>query len=438
MGLFISKFGGVSLEDGAAVRRVGELVRSQPERQVLVVSALKGVTQALDAACEAAREGLLDWDQLRVRHRSVLRQLDLPGDSLDRLLLSLRALLAHMARTGEVRERERDHVLSFGERMSARIVAAHLRRNAQAAVAIDAFDLGLIHRPDLPAPEAMPPPERERLRTRLLDVEGVAVVTGFVAVDTLGDLTTLGPNGSDLTATWLAEALGAEEVHLWKAVGGIFTADPNMIPGAQPLEQLGWDDAAAMAREGADVLHPAAGEPARRARIPVRVRSVFQPGSPGTLVSGKVPERAGPVALATRGRIALLETRGGPDRSEAVMRSALEELGLRLEARGLQPHGLYVESAVATLVIPDPSGLDRILGGLLEPGIHVRRGLGSMALVGLGVEQDQHLSALLSRSGGEGSLLLPPRPGARARCLLVARERLGAVATGVHEQLFEA
>ena len=432
----MTKFGGAALEDGAAVRRVGAFLRRDTgTRQVLVVSAHRGVTEELRSACVAARSGRLAWDAVRVRHRTILRQLELPGDLLDRHLQALRALLAHLAGVGHVDARQRDHVLSFGERMSARVVAAHLRAGGIAAAAVDAFDLGLVHHPERPAPAESRAEERAALRDRLLAIEGVPVVTGFVALDPVGDLTTLGPNGSDLTATWLAEALGASRVELWKPVPGIFSADPKLVPDARRLERIGWEDAAALALQGADVLHPTAGAPARRAGIPVRVRGYDAPDEAGTLVSDALEDPRGPLALAHRKNVAVLDRVTGAEGREHVVRSELELLGIELEAQGLQPLSLVSDGARATLLLPDGPECARLLQGRTRPGDTWKGGWSQVALIGRGVERDVELARKLLECAGSEARLVPPRAGSRARSVLVPRERLTDVASRLHAEV---
>lgn len=453
MKLRVSKFGGAALADGDGVRRVARLVRASAGRpgelrQVLVVSAHRGVTQQLVEACEDARSGRLAWDALRVRHRTLLRQLDLPGELLDRHLDGLRSLLAHLAGLGVVDARQRDHVLSFGERMSARVVAAHLRAVGRPAVAVDAYDLGLVRHAELAAPAAADETARVALRRRLLGVEGLPVVTGFVALDGRGDLTTLGPNGSDLTATWLAEALGADEVQLWKPVGGVYTADPRLVPEARPLERLGWEDAAALALHGADVLHPLAGAPARRGGIPLRVRGLEDGDGEGTLVGEPEGARPGPtlpVALAHRARVELLVLPLGAgaetvaERAEAA-RASLEAVGLALEAEGEQPLGLAVDDAEATLLLASTPGLQRALTAVerssVWPGPVRLDDLAALTPVGPGAEEDVLLLRALRQFGGPGGRLLPARSGSRARTLLVPRDALPSTARALHAHLF--
>ena len=121
----VLKFGGAALRDGPAVRQAARIVRMEGgERPLVVVSAHEGVTGLLERTLESVRAGRLEWDPLRIRHRTILRQLELPGDLLDRHLRDLRSILEMIARRPRPDRRIRDLVLSFGERMSARVFSA--------------------------------------------------------------------------------------------------------------------------------------------------------------------------------------------------------------------------------------------------------------------------------------------------------------------------
>jgi aspartate kinase len=364
----ILKFGGVALRDGPAVRRVVGIVRSHGgERPLVVVSALGGVTAQLEAAVDRAAEGAFEWDPIRIRHRTLLRQLDLPGDLLDRHLRELHGILASLSHPGAIaggpegtRRRFRDFVLSFGERMSARIVAAALRAAGTEATPLDAHDLGLVT-----AGGRLGPPEDapERVLASIRGVPGVPVVTGFLALDDHGHLTTLGRNGSDLTAAWLGAATGAEEVQLWKRVPGLLTADPALVPAARPLDRVGWQEAEEIARHGPGVLHPGSVEPAHRAGIPIHVRDLDHPDAPGTRIEGERVHR-GLFAVAHRDVAAL---------RIPLEQSAPEEVLARLGRRGLRPYATSVVGGELEVLLDEPRelGVDVVEagGGRLETGL---------------------------------------------------------------------
>lgn len=303
--IFIHKFGGAPITGRRRMSRAASLVAANGGRgAVVVVSALAGVTDALLAASARASRG--DRRSAAPLARDLLRRhLALnPGDPeverrLRRMARSLEASLAAAARRGALGPRERDAVLSFGERMATPLFAAWLRRHGVPAVAMDAGDAGLLT--DESFGSASPRPEAPaRIRWSLgplLRSGRVPVVTGFLGRSPRGHTTTLGRGGSDYTATILGAALKAREVWLWKETDGIMSADPRIVPAARPLDRLSYEEAMELSFFGAKILHPRAMEPAMAAGIPVRVRSVLHPESPGTRI-GRGRERSQDVVKA--------------------------------------------------------------------------------------------------------------------------------------------
>jgi aspartate kinase len=441
----VLKFGGAALRDGPATLRAASLVRERGgARPVVVVSAHEGVTELLDRALEDALCGTLSFDPVRVRHRTILRQLELPGDFLDRHLAELRAVLGALCADRRADRRLRDHVLSFGERMSARVVAAILRRQGCEATPMDAFDLGLVARGGgLEHPERAAP----ALSRAVLGGRGVAVVTGFLALDDAGHVTTLGRNGSDLTAAWFAAALGAEEIQLWKEVPGLLSADPRLVPHARHVAELGWAEAEELARHGAQVLHPGALELAARARIPVRLLDVNDSDAPGSLVAGESGAR-GPLALAHRPRLARFTVRLDAARDRGA---ELSEILAAFSAQSLEPYLGRIGAGSFEAFVPSAKCEARVeravaaLGtqGARDGGERVRAedGFASLALVGPGVAQDERVETELARLAGEAELptrLEPPELHARSRVLLTRSEALAPLVARVHEALFDS
>jgi aspartate kinase len=339
------KFGGAALADGAGVRRAGQIVAEHGgERPVVVVSALLGVTRTLDRLGREAAEGAAaDPAELRIRHRTVLSQLELDAELLDRHLTELSMVLRSIRHRRRLRPVERDYLLSFGERISARLVAAHLRARGVHATPVDAFDLGLASDSNHGAARPLPGTVDD-LREALERVPGVPVVTGFVAADRAGNLTTLGRNGSDLSAALVGAATGAREVQFWKAVPGVMTADPALVPAARCHPRIGYADAAVYARAGAEVLHPDTLEPLVATGIPARVLDVRDPDEPGTLIADGPPleEPLGVVVLKDPAGVTVCGAAGA-----TRARALLEEAGIEVLAQHRRIPGPCPRFAVA-------------------------------------------------------------------------------------------
>ncbi len=322
----VFKFGGAALADGPGVGRVVSIVADRSNPLIIVVSAHSGVTAVLRELAEDAVHGRADVAKVRIRHRSLCTQLGLESELLDRYWVELAQLLAGIADRGSLSAQDRDAVLSIGERVSARIVARSLRARGVFATPVDAFDLGFVAEDE----EGRVRPRADsgaNVRLALEGVPGVPVVTGFLARTESGLLTTLGPNGSDWTASWLAEAVQATELVFWKTVPGIMTADPHLVPKARVIERLPYADAFELARHGAEVLHPNSIEPARRANVHVTIRDVLNPAGAGTELVELAPSSE-PVGITTtreNGPLMRIAVVGGASFTERAVRVLRDE-----------------------------------------------------------------------------------------------------------------
>mmetsp|Transcript_20205 Transcript_20205/g.61612 ORF Transcript_20205/g.61612 Transcript_20205/m.61612 type:complete len:515 (-) Transcript_20205:152-1696(-) len=291
----VMKFGGSSVRDAERIAEVASLVRAQMvEHSVqpcLVCSAMGKTTNGLLAAADRAiDEGTVDLSTVRALHVETLDALSISGTEASEvveLLDKCERTLEGVALLGELSPRTRDLVVSYGERLSGRVVAATLRRQGVRAKQLEAWDVGVVTTDEFG--EATPLDQSwEGIAASLLPVmeEGtVPVVTGFIGKDLQGRVTTLGRGGSDLTASLLGAAAGFDEVQVWKDVDGILTADPRICPAAAPVARVTFDEAAELAYFGAQVLHPLAMQPCRRAGVPFRVKNSYNPAAEGTLIS---------------------------------------------------------------------------------------------------------------------------------------------------------
>ncbi|HVE13885.1 MAG TPA: aspartate kinase, partial [Elusimicrobiota bacterium] len=279
------KFGGSSVRGAEPIRRVIEIVRGRLARKpVVVVSAMRGTTDALIAlGQDLARGSAYRLGAIRQEHLKAVADLGLEPRIVERELAELEALAKGVAMVRELSPRSWDAMVSFGERLSARIIAAAFAKAGIAARAHDAFDAGMLTDDRFGA--ARPLPEADAaIRKALGKPKELAVVTGYIGKTKGGEVTTLGRNGSDYTATILGAALGAEEVEIWTDVDGVMTADPALVGGARSLKRLSFAEASELAYYGGRVLHPATLLPAVRKGIPIRVLNTFRPGAPGTVI----------------------------------------------------------------------------------------------------------------------------------------------------------
>lgn len=323
----VMKFGGTSVGDAARIRSAVNIVAETSKQRtvVMVVSAMSGITNTLVAAAqkavsgdEAAAEALAAV--LAARHRETIETLIPEGENRRDLLAEIGRLIERTsnycrgcALLSELSPRALDAIAGAGERLTARIVAATLRELGLRGVAFDATDLIVtdeVHGGARPLPK----PTREKTRAGLLpllEAGGIPVVTGFIAATSKGIQTTLGRGGSDFSATILGAALDAHEVIIWTDVDGVLTADPRMVPEAITLDEISYSEAGELAFFGAKVLHPLTLRPVAEKKIPVWIRSSFEPGKAGTKITHTArPSPVGVKAVTATREVALITVAG--------------------------------------------------------------------------------------------------------------------------------
>ena len=290
--MLVMKFGGTSVGDAQRIRDVIEIVRGRLARcPVVVVSAQSGVTNELIALAEAAARTETSAAALRARFDRLLAELALPADLVEDELEELDALLRGVTLVGDLTPRSLDRMMSFGERCSARIVAAAMTKAGIPADPFMAYEVGVLTDSAYgsAAVEASTYAEIPRLLGPAVATGRIAVVTGFIAKDKDGFLTTLGRGGSDYSAAIFGAALAAQEIEIWTDVDGVMSADPRIVPAARSVDRMSFGEASELAYYGAKVIHPATIQPAVARNIPIRVLNTFRPESAGTLVLGEVP-----------------------------------------------------------------------------------------------------------------------------------------------------
>jgi aspartate kinase len=316
------KFGGTSVEDPAAINRTAGIVAGRVavgKRPVVVVSALAKVTDQLLRAAGAASQGdrtgaLAISSRLRSRHRdtacallkdsaALVTLIDQKFDSLDEILRGLAAIL-------ELTPRISDLVVSYGERISSRIVAAAFSERGIDAVHIDAREVIVTDsqfQKAAPLDSIIEKRSAEKLRP-LVDQSRVPVMGGFIASNEDGITTTLGRGGSDFTGALVGGALNAGAIEIWTDVDGIMTCDPRVCSDALRVKVISFEEAAELAYFGAKVLHPATILPAVKKNIPVLVLNSRKPTNEGTRIISLAPHCKTPFkSIAVKKKLSIID-----------------------------------------------------------------------------------------------------------------------------------
>jgi aspartate kinase len=295
------KFGGTSVGSPEAMRQVIDIVRRDRDKGnqvIVVVSAMSKVTDALiDAARKAAagnKWGYLSTaENLRDRHNDAVQQLVPEGEDRDRTLAEIHGLIDDFSNVcsainilGELTPRMLDAIVSFGERLSSRVIAAALRAHGVQAQQYDAGQFVITDDIYQSANPLWPQTERN-IREHLVPAveQGITpVITGFIAQTQEGVITTLGRGGSDYSGAIFAAASDSDELIIWTDVDGVMTTDPRIDKRAQVLPYVSYNEVAELAFYGAKVLHPKTVQPILDKEIPLRVCNTFNPTFEGTLI----------------------------------------------------------------------------------------------------------------------------------------------------------
>ncbi|MES3032898.1 MAG: lysine-sensitive aspartokinase 3 [Gemmatimonadota bacterium] len=410
--MIISKFGGTSVADAAAIVRTTEIVRGRLDRRpIVVVSALAGVTNALLGIARQASDGnfisaVSSVQALRDRHLTEVDAL-LDGSAehgeigaeISVIFDELASLCEALSVLGFITPRSLDAIAGMGERASSMLVAAAFRHRGIDAVHVDARKVMIT---DANYGKAEPQPEAIALAARSLVAplvqEGrVPVMGGYIGSSTDGITTTLGRGGSDYSASLVGAGLQATSIEIWTDVDGMLTADPRVVPQARPIEQIRFDEASELASFGAKVLHPATIAPAVKLGIPVWIYNSRNPGAHGTRITFDAPRRS-VTAIAAKRETTILRVATG--------RMLFQHGFLRRVFELFDQHSVSVD-VVATsevsvsVTVDDSAPLDVLLGALRQIGdVSIERRRAIISVVGSGIADDADAMGTVLRALG--------------------------------------
>jgi len=324
------KFGGTSVANGKKIRHVANLIadnRNEDCEVVVVVSALEGVTNQLIQAAEEAKKGNREYihkfkQEILERHlttaKEAIEDKQLEAEAKKVLIArvdELERVLKGIVYVNELSPKSKDNVISFGERLSAPILSGALKDHGLSSQHLTGGEAGIVTDSNFGEAGLLMNFTRFQLKKNLeplLNKGTVPVLTGFIAATQDGETTTLGRGGSDYTATIVGAALDADEVWIWTDVDGLMTSDPKIVPQAKTIPELSFQEATELTIFGAKAMHPRALEPARKEGIPVRIRNVFSPDNPGTLIvkDQKVKTKDGVKAVTIVKNVAVITVSG--------------------------------------------------------------------------------------------------------------------------------
>jgi len=276
--MIVAKFGGSSLRDTEAFGRCLEIIKKNPNYQIIVASATFNTTNELEAIF--SDPSLRKKDLLLKRHMDLAHELGLSKEIYDPFFEEIKLKLD--------KYESRDELLAQGELMSSFLLTHFLKKNLTSHVLL--VDARTIIKTNVESGEVKPNTLKiiENCKELLPLKRGEILVTqGFIGSLENGMTTTLGREGSDYSATLLGRGVNALEVHIWTDVAGVYSCDPRLIEKAFPFKHLSFDQAELMALQGAKVLFPQTLAPLKESQIILRVKSTLSPNESGTCISCK-------------------------------------------------------------------------------------------------------------------------------------------------------
>ncbi len=419
MSWIVHKFGGSSLADADCIEHVaGLLADRRQENQVVVVSAMAGVTNALIELTRAAAARQPDWreslEALKIRHLDVAIALlgDAPSisaltDSLHARFGNLLQLLESLELMGSAPTEIVELVSGLGEVFSAELVSARRRLDQPETVFVDAREVLRVKPTPMMVAIDWAASADHLAAFREQHPARCYLVTGFICRLVDGRISTLGRNGSDYSASIFARLFQASEIHIWTNVDGLLSADPAAVPQAILLDHLSYREAFELAYFGARVIHPQTLAPALEKDVPVIIRNTFNPDCPGTRIDAAGHPQPPVKGISGIGGMALINIEGAgmigvPGTAERVF-SALHraDISVAMISQGSSEHSicLVVPQAVADAAV-------EVLGEAFEREIRHRQiqrirnvpGIRILAIVGEGMAGTPGVAARLFSS----------------------------------------
>ena len=299
----VLKFGGTSVGSVDSIRQIQHIIAKQTDDCIVVVSALGGITdqllKAAHMALEAGEEYMAVYQAIRQRHLDMINTLienatvrQMLCHEIERILDELRSILFGVHLIKDLSPKSEAAIVSYGERMSSRIVTAALpgavRKNSLEFIRTERKHGQILLNSEL---------TDQLVRKAFSPMPHLTVCPGFISRDSqTEEITNLGRGGSDYTASILAATLGADVLEIWTDVNGFMTADPRLIPEAYTIQSLSYVEATELCNFGAKVVYPPTIYPVCAKNIPIRILNTFCPDNAGTVIHSSSPLSSSPLA----------------------------------------------------------------------------------------------------------------------------------------------
>ncbi len=458
----VLKFGGTSVANAENINKVISIVKeaSKKDKTIVIVSALGGVTDLLlNAAAfaangdEAYREKLTVIEQ---RHLDTVKQL-IPVAQQSQLLSLVKKscneiedICNGIFLLGELTERSKDRIGSYGEWISSQIIAAKFNADGITAGWKDSREL-------ITTNSAFTAAEVDFISTNkkvkdFFDASSnqVFILPGFIAADKNNVTTTLGRGGSDYTAAIIASALNADLLEIWTDVSGMMTADPRLTSNARIIPNISYQEAMELSHFGAKVIYPPTIQPVMNKNIPVWIKNTFAPNDEGTLIESVAHQNGNIVrGISSINNIALISLEGSgmvgiPGFSKRLFESlSNEKINVILITQSSSEHsicvGIDTSSVSKAKTAVDAAFANEIALQKVEP-LMIENDLSIVALVGESMKNHTGISGrMFSAMGRNGVNVRAIAQGSSEKNIsaVIATKDVRKAINVLHEEFFE-
>ena len=308
----VLKFGGTSLATKESIEQVFSIIKREKEsaKIIVVLSAISDTTNRLLEILELAKNNNTDYIEkfkdLRKLHQDLYDKTNLSQEFFE-----LNKYLDGIFLLNDYSDKIRNVVLSFGEILSGKLISAYLEEKGLKTKFLNSTEF-LKTSSDYESPELIWAETHKNLSEYFASFDlndSIPVFTGFIASNIANDVTLLGRNGSNFTASIIANILDAEELQIWTDVNGLYTADPKLVKDAQIVPHISYSEANELANFGNRLIHAKSISPVEEKKIPISISNTFSDGSISTRISGDINEK-GIKAISSIEDLALITMQG--------------------------------------------------------------------------------------------------------------------------------
>jgi len=306
----VMKFGGTSVGKPERMHEVAKLITADPEKKIVVLSALSGTTNALveigQSAARFDREGAAEQiSRLSNHYHAFIESLLASDKGRERALAIVREhfeFLGIILRISFSESLNKD-ILAQGELLSTKLFSVYLEEKNIPHILLPALEFMSI--------DAEDEPQLDQIRLKLSDLlakypaTAIFITQGYICRNAKGEVDNLKRGGSDYTASLVAAAIQATVCEIWTDIDGMHNNDPRIVKKTVPVEQLSFDEAAELAYFGAKILHPTCIWPTQQQNVPVKLLNTMQPLAAGTVIQKSTSSKGAKAIAAKDGIIAI-------------------------------------------------------------------------------------------------------------------------------------